>query len=62
MAVTSMTAIRSLRESTSARPLRSARTCYDHLAGRLGVQVTQALVDRGALTPTDVLSAFTRAG
>ena len=26
--------------------MRYARTCYDHLAGTLGVQVTQALIDR----------------
>ncbi|MGW4065452.1 ArsR/SmtB family transcription factor [Amycolatopsis sp. NPDC004747] len=29
--------------------LRTARTCYDHLAGRLGVAVTSALLARGAL-------------
>jgi len=45
--------IRSLRQSTRAAALRTARTCYDHLAGQLGVQVTQALLDRGALTTTD---------
>lgn len=45
--------IRSLRQSTRAAALRNARTCYDHLAGRLGVQITQALVDRGALIPAD---------
>ena len=28
----------------------TARTCYDHLAGRLGVAVFGTLVDRGALT------------
>jgi DNA-binding transcriptional ArsR family regulator len=27
--------------------LRSARTCYDHLAGRLGVAVTSSLAERG---------------
>ena len=27
--------------------LRAARTCYDHLAGRLGVALTDALVGRG---------------
>jgi DNA-binding transcriptional ArsR family regulator len=31
--------------------LRLARTCYDHLAGRLGVSVTDALVRRRLLTP-----------
>jgi len=36
-------------------PIARARTCYDHLAGRLGVAVFEALVDRGALRkPKDV--------
>jgi len=48
-----MQPVRSLRHSTRAAALRSARTCYDHLAGRLGIQITQALIDRRALTPTD---------
>jgi hypothetical protein len=38
-----------LREGTRAEALRTARTCYDHLAGRLGVAVTSALLERGAL-------------
>lgn len=33
--------------------LRQGRMCYDHLAGRLGVAVTQALVARGVLTELD---------
>ena len=45
--------VRSLRQSTRAAALRNARSCYDHLAGRLGVQITQALIDRNALTPAD---------
>lgn len=45
--------VRSLRQSTRAAALRSARACYDHLAGKLGVELTQALVDREALAPTD---------
>lgn len=47
------TPIRSLRQSTRARALRAGRTCYDHLAGGLGVAVTAALVERGALTTID---------
>jgi DNA-binding transcriptional ArsR family regulator len=47
------TPVRSLRESTKAKALRSARSCYDHLAGRLGVAVTEALLRRGALVRTD---------
>lgn len=33
--------------------LRLARTCYDHLAGRLGVSVTDAMVRRRFLKPVD---------
>jgi DNA-binding transcriptional ArsR family regulator len=32
-------------------PLRFARTCYDHLAGRLAVGVAHALVGQGVLRP-----------
>src|SRR5512132_4398474 len=35
--------VRSLREGTRAHTLRYARRCYDHLAGRLGVAVADAL-------------------
>ena len=45
--------VRSLREGTRAARLRSARTCYDHLAGRLGVAVMTSLLDRGALIGGD---------
>jgi DNA-binding transcriptional ArsR family regulator len=32
--------------------LRFARTCYDHLAGELGVLLTDTLVERGLVAPT----------
>jgi len=35
--------------------LAAARTCYDHLAGRLGVALFDALVARGALIPASVM-------
>src|SRR5262252_5225786 len=38
-----------LSQSIAMDRLRAARTCYDHLAGRLGVAVTDALVARGAV-------------
>jgi DNA-binding transcriptional ArsR family regulator len=36
-----------------ARELRFARTCYDHLAGVVGVRVTTALIDRRWLRARD---------
>ncbi len=45
--------VRSLREGTRAAALRRARTCYDHLAGRYGVQLTQALLGGGVLVARD---------
>lgn len=45
--------ITSLRQSTKAAALREARTCYDHLAGRLGVALLEGLVRRNALERTD---------
>jgi len=36
--------------SPEARRLRAARTCYDHLAGRLGVAIAQAMEARGLLS------------
>ena len=39
--------IRSLRQDTRAAALRRARTCYDHLAGRLGVALMAAFLHRG---------------
>jgi hypothetical protein len=41
--------IRSLRESHSAVALAAARTCYDHLAGRLGVLLYDGMSSSGAL-------------
>jgi DNA-binding transcriptional ArsR family regulator len=39
-----------LRASSRARGLRQARTCYDHLAGALGVALTEALCAADILT------------
>jgi DNA-binding transcriptional ArsR family regulator len=41
--------ITSLRQGTRAHAIRYARHCYDHLAGRLGVAVTDAMRERGVL-------------
>jgi DNA-binding transcriptional ArsR family regulator len=47
-------AIRSLGEERSRAALEMGRTCYDHLAGRLGVGLTDALIRRGVLDADDV--------
>lgn len=39
--------------SARARELRFARTCYDHLAGIVGVAVTRALIERTWIAPGD---------
>jgi DNA-binding transcriptional ArsR family regulator len=39
--------------SAAARPLRFARSCYDHLAGQLGVAITEAAERRGLLSFDD---------
>ncbi|NKQ57196.1 helix-turn-helix transcriptional regulator [Amycolatopsis sp. K13G38] len=52
--------VRSLRAGTRAQAVRFARTCYDHLAGRLGVAVTAALLDQRALTATDGIDSTER--
>jgi DNA-binding transcriptional ArsR family regulator len=39
--------VRSLRQGTRAHAVRYARHCYDHLAGRLGVAVADALATDG---------------
>ena len=41
--------VRSLRQSREAVALAEARTCYDHLAGRAGVELLDGLLRRGLL-------------
>jgi DNA-binding transcriptional ArsR family regulator len=43
--------VHTLRQSTRARSLAEARTCYDHLAGRSGVALHDGLVARAWLVP-----------
>ena len=66
-------AVEALMTLTPARPratgaeaaldgLRLARTCYDHLAGRLGVMVTEAMLRRRLLKPVGRDFILTAAG
>jgi DNA-binding transcriptional ArsR family regulator len=53
---------RSLRTSVEADALRHARTCYDHLAGTLGVEVMAAMRQRRWLAPADGGYRLSRGG
>ncbi len=41
--------VRSLKQANRAGALGAARTCYGHLAGRLGVGITEAMRERGLI-------------
>jgi DNA-binding transcriptional ArsR family regulator len=45
--------VRSLRQHRGAAALAEARSCYDHLAGRRGVELRDRLLAAGALADTD---------
>jgi DNA-binding transcriptional ArsR family regulator len=42
--------VTSLSGASRRRALSRARTCYDHLAGKLGVAIADAMTDRGLVT------------
>jgi DNA-binding transcriptional ArsR family regulator len=54
--------IKSQHESAEYHALCFARTCYDHLAGKLGVMMIQVFLDRGLLTLDDQSYALTAQG
>jgi DNA-binding transcriptional ArsR family regulator len=45
--------VRSLKQGSKAHAVRYARTCYDHLAGMLGTQLMEALLEHELLTGGD---------
>ena len=51
-----------LRESTRGAALQGARTCYDHLAGELGVALTDSLERQRLIDTGDGSYALTPAG
>ena len=54
--------VRSLRSADRAEAVRNARTCYDHLAGRLGVRLTDRLLEQRVLVSRGNAYELTRAG
>ena len=51
--------VRSLGQATRIDALRAARTCYDHLAGRLGTALMDTLLARGLVADEHVTDAGT---
>lgn len=41
--------VRSLKQSNQVKLLQEARTCYDHLAGKLGINLTESMLHSGYL-------------
>ncbi|WP_028923166.1 helix-turn-helix domain-containing protein [Pseudonocardia acaciae] len=54
--------VRSLRGAVYGRNLRRARLCYDHLAGTVGVAVSEAMLRRGLLAECPDGYAVTEGG
>jgi DNA-binding transcriptional ArsR family regulator len=54
--------VRSLAQSQRARAWREARTCYDHLAGRVAVELMRSMVRSGHLEATGEMSGPDSAG
>jgi DNA-binding transcriptional ArsR family regulator len=48
-----LTPVRSLRQHADLSALAEARTCYDHLAGRRGVELRDRLLEAGAIRLLD---------
>ncbi len=54
--------VRSLRQAARSKNLRWARMCYDHLAGVVGVAVTEALVGRDLIAAREGTFTLTERG
>lgn len=61
-AMTPTLTTRSLQPGTPEARMRTARSCYDHLAGRLAVGLLDAMLSAGILTPCDAGFSLTTPG
>jgi DNA-binding transcriptional ArsR family regulator len=62
MVISPVKKVRSLRESDQTKALCYARTCYDHLAGKVGVALTEAIVRLGFIEPSGLDYGITPKG
>ncbi len=54
--------VRSLKQSNQVKLLQEARTCYDHLAGKLGVALTDSMLNANYLKKEDRVFIVTPKG
>jgi len=54
--------VRSLHQSDDAAALKTARMCYDHLAGRIGVGIAELLASRSLIVAKDGAFEITKRG
>ncbi|WP_459503425.1 ArsR/SmtB family transcription factor [Bacillus sp. C1] len=54
--------IQSFKQSKEAKEIRLARTCYDHLAGKLAVDITNSLLQNNILLKENMLFHVTQKG
>ncbi|HEK9102602.1 helix-turn-helix transcriptional regulator [Bacillus pfraonensis] len=54
--------IRSFKQSKESKEIQYARTCYDHLAGKLGVEITNSLLNNNILIKEDLQFKVTKKG
>jgi hypothetical protein len=62
MAVAAVQAPRRRSVSPADAQMHTARTCYDHIAGRLGVALADALVERGHVVLAEDGGEVTQSG
>lgn len=54
--------LHSLNDTLERKAIQRARTCYDHLAGELGVGLTQAMIEKGLIKHHDETFEITNRG
>jgi DNA-binding transcriptional ArsR family regulator len=62
MQIASTLDVRQRRFSRNDAALRAARTCYDHIAGHLGVAIAERMVVQGAIQLSDEAALLTQQG
>lgn len=62
MSLSPLPEVRSLNQSSQLKKLENVRTCYDHLAGRVSVNLTNSMQEAGYIERTNKEFVVTAAG